>query len=398
MRLHLSVRPTKQKGAFLVVATILLLVLSSLGVSLMSMAISSSRASRNYSDYVIANIRAISMAGYGNRIIDSFTEGQWPGPGTCNSAATCNVIDNTFPRNGRPILPWEIGSSIANIPTYKGTQNNTWWTTNAFGYEGTFIGSGVSRVLVKLLSTNTATQPFTHTYQIIGYSTDNNGVAAATSEIFLNWYSFRPDPYPTTGSNLWGSSSCSGGCPYGQCCNGGVCGASNGSCSTASSTFVPPGWLCSDYFVTGLGYGSGTCTNATARVLDVFYYARPAQLELERWYLDNGTVASINNAGSLSFDQTYVGNTSIEALRMGPLCAMHAVFSHAGFGIGGTAGISFYFNTINPDGTFNWGCRQAGSPLPSMTMLPPYCGVAGSQGTNPYCNCPGCPGSTVIVP
>ena len=102
-------QPTKaktQQGAFLVIALILLIILSALGVAAMSIANTSERVSHNYSKYIASQIKSISMAGYGERILDTFANGLYPGPGTCSTAGTCNVIDSTFPMNGRPLLPW----------------------------------------------------------------------------------------------------------------------------------------------------------------------------------------------------------------------------------------------------------------------------------------------------
>lgn len=267
MQLHLNVRPTKQRGAFLVVAIIMLLVLSSLGVALMSMAVTASRTSRNYSDYVTAHIRAISMAGYAQRIIESYATGQYPGPGTCTDSASCNVIDNTFPRNGKPILPWNIGT-LSGVTLFKGSENNTWWTDNSFAYESTFAGNGNARVIVELLNTS-ATYPYTNTYRIVGYSTSNDGTSPSTSQIYTTWDGFYADPFPSTsGSSLYATSICSGGCPYGQCCSGGTCGSDEGTCEAGTETYVPPGWSCAEYFVSGLGYDSSTCANQVAIIFD----------------------------------------------------------------------------------------------------------------------------------
>lgn len=42
------------------------------------------------------------------------------------------------------------------------------------------------------------------------------------------------------------------------------CGSDATSCGTSSATYVPPGWSCSGYFVTGLGYSGTVCANAIA--------------------------------------------------------------------------------------------------------------------------------------
>ncbi len=253
MQVHPKI-PKRNDGAFLIIALILLIVLSAVGVAALSMATTSQRVSNNYAKYIAAEVKALSMAGYAQRILDTFEDGVYFGPGTCNSAVTCNVIDNTFPMNGRPLLPWVSGAGTLDV--YGASQTDSWWNTNAFNYEATFAGSGNSRVVVTLLGAD-PNSPYANTYRITGYGTDPiTGVVKATFESFHVWKAYPVDP---------GDGTCANACNYAQCCSDTTtCGADQASCEDASATYVPPGWTCNDYFVDGLGYGGSTCANPIA--------------------------------------------------------------------------------------------------------------------------------------
>lgn len=308
--------PDKQRGTILVISMILLLVLSAMGVALMSLTIMSERVSRNYSNYFAAQVRAISMTGYGLRILQSFTARQYPGPGSCTSTSTCNVIDNNFPFNGRPVLPWSSGLGVTNLQG--SAQTNTWWSNHAFGYEAAYGDSGNARVLVSLLGTSTTYPDYLQTYKVTGYSTDSTGVIRSTAQTFYAWKGYRSDPYPTT-TQLYGTTTCANGCAYGQCCSSGTCSSAQGICEVGEAAFVPPGWSCSQYFVTGLGYNASTCANNVAalttvsNVLDDFgynaitYYAQnsafPSSLTWNSNTLPNGSMAS--TSGLQPYDMYY---------------------------------------------------------------------------------------------
>lgn len=239
-----------QRGAFLVIAMILLIVLSALGVAAMSLANTSERVSHNYSAYLSAQTKAMTMAGYGKRILESFQDGIYFGPGTCSTSGTCNVIDSTFPMNGRPLLPWSSGAGAAVVT--RSSANNAWWNTNSFAYEASFAGSGNARVVVSLLGANHSS-PYQNTYSIVGYATDPTGTVKATYQLFHVWDAYPDDP---------GDGTCAGGCNYAQCCSStNVCASDASSCEGGSATYVPPGWGCNAWFVTGLGYTSSACTN-----------------------------------------------------------------------------------------------------------------------------------------
>lgn len=253
MQLHQPTTAKKQRGAFLVIALILLIVLSALGVASMSIAKTSIRVSHNYSEYLASQIKSISMAGYGERILDTFENGVYFGPGTCNSAATCNLIDNTFPMSGRPVLPWTSGAGTVEV--FGSSETDTWWNTNGFAYEGTFGGTGNARIVVAALGSNPSS-PYQNTYSVTGYATDNTGIVKTTFQYFHVWNEYPADP---------GDGTCAGGCYYAQCCSAStLCGSDATSCSTSSATYVPPGWSCNDYFVTGLGYSGTVCANPIA--------------------------------------------------------------------------------------------------------------------------------------
>ncbi len=251
MQLPLFSRPAKQSGAFLVIALIILIVLSSLGIALMALATTAERVSNNYAQYVQAKIKAMSMANYAERILNTWANGVYFGPGTCTTTSTCNQIQSSFPMNGRPLLPWVV-SSLGNPTIFNSSQSNSWWNTNAFAYEGSFAGSGNARVVVEFLGNNTAS-PYQNTYRIVGYATDaNSGTVKATYQQFYVWNSYPTDP---------GAGTCSGGCYYGQCCNGTSCGYDSTTCNASTATYVPPGWTCTTYFANGLGYSGSVCTN-----------------------------------------------------------------------------------------------------------------------------------------
>lgn len=244
--------PYKQRGAFLVIAMILLLVLSAIGVAAMSMSTTSGRVSRNYTQYLAAQTQAISVAGYGKRILETFIDGKYFGPGTCDSAITCNIIDITFPMNGRPLLPWNSGAGTT--PVFRSSQSNTWWNTNAFAYEGTFAGNGNARIVVALVGAN-HDSPYQNTYRITGYATDSTGTVKATYQLFHVWNAYPDDP---------GDGTCGNNCNYAKCCDGTNCSGDAIICEASTATYVPPGWTCNDYFITGLGYTGSVCTNPIA--------------------------------------------------------------------------------------------------------------------------------------
>jgi len=249
--MHLKTCPKRQQGAFLVISLILMMILSGLGIAFMSSATTSNRVSRNYSQYVEAQIKAISMAGYGKRILETYANGVYSGPGTCTSSSTCNVIDSTFPNSGRPVLAWISG---LGTPTFlRGSESNAWWNTNGFAYEAHFTGSGNARTIVALLGVD-GSAPYENTYRVVGYGTDSSGTnVKATFELFHVWTAYTPAP---------GTGSCAGGCAYGQCCSAtSICASDQTSCEGGSASYVPPGWTCTSWFVTGLGYGSSACTN-----------------------------------------------------------------------------------------------------------------------------------------
>lgn len=245
--------PFKQHGAFLVIAMILLIVLSAIGVAIMSTATTSMQVSRNYSEYLQSRLTAISMAGYGKRILESFPNNVYFGPGTCTTTATCNVINNTFPMNGRPVLPWLSGLGTATM--FRSSETNAWWNEHAFAYEASFGGTVGARVIVALLGANHSS-PYQNTYRVVGYATDATGSVRNTSQIFHVWNAYPDDP---------GDGTCAGKCYYGQCCsNTNTCESDATSCENGTATYVPPGWTCTNYFVNGLGYGSSACTYPVA--------------------------------------------------------------------------------------------------------------------------------------
>ena len=240
-----------QQGAFLVIALILLLIISALGVAFMSSSVTANRVGRNYSLYMEAQLRSISMAGYAKRILESYHDGVYSGPGTCDSNTTCNVIDSTFPNSGRPVLAWTSGDGTT-ATLLRSSESNSWWNTNAFAYEGSFAGSGNARVIVVRLGANTSS-PYENTFRVVGYGTDSSGTSVkSTFQLFHVWKAYPAAP---------GNGTCAGGCKYTECCSAtNSCATDALSCQNGSATYVPPGWTCADYFVTGLGYTGAACT------------------------------------------------------------------------------------------------------------------------------------------
>lgn len=259
-------QPKDSRGAFLVISMILLIVLTGVVLAGMSLSVSSFRVSRNYSNLIQAQTKAISMAGYGQRLLDSYVATKFPLPKTCNTSGTCNVINNTFPYSGRPTMAWDSGLNTDNLIATSGS--NSWWTTNGLAYESTFGGGGNARVIVSLVGAQPR-MPWLHTYNVVGYATDNNGLARSTQDVFYSIAGYRPDPYPaTSGTNVYSSSGCTGGCPYGQCCSGSTCSSNQATCESAAETYVPAGWFCNEYFITALGYASSSCNNFAAWVFN----------------------------------------------------------------------------------------------------------------------------------
>lgn len=264
----LYTHPRKCRGAFLIIALILLIVLSALGVASMTLALTSNRVSQNYSGYLEAKAKAESMVQYGMRILSTHTPYIYPLPETCDSAITCNVINNNYPYSGRPALAWTANLDTDKLVGTAGSDN--WWTTNGFDYEGTYSGSGNARVIVSQVGSDTG-YPWMHTYKIVGYATDTTGKIRATAAGYISMAGYATDPFPsTTGTSMYSTSACTGGCAYGQCCSGTTCSTNQTSCETASQTFTPPGWYCDEYFITGLGYGASSCTNNTSYVYNGF--------------------------------------------------------------------------------------------------------------------------------
>lgn len=242
----------RQKGAFLIIALILIVVISGLGVATISISTTSARVSGHYSKYNEAKAKATSMAIYAYKILESYDDRVWPGPGTCTSSGTCNVISSGFPHNGRPVLAWISG--LSNPPLLGSSQSDAFWTTNGFEYEETFAGSGNARVIVEVVGTDT-TYPYERTFRIVGYATDNTGTVQATHEMFYSFETWPADP---------GNGTCAGGCNYGECCASGSCVTTQAGCESATSVSVPPGWTCHEYYVDNLGYNASTCANQDA--------------------------------------------------------------------------------------------------------------------------------------
>ncbi len=244
----------KQRGAFLVIALIMLIVISGLGVAIMAMSTTSERISNNYSLAVQARVKAISLAGYAERILDSWANGVYFGPGSCATTLTCNKIDSTFPMSGRPLLPWTHGT-ITNT-MFMSSDTDSWWDADGFAYEGAFAGSGNARIIVTSMGANPSS-PYQNTYRVVGYATDSSlGIVKATWQKFHVWESYPADR---------GDGTCAGSCNYALCCSDtNVCAGDANSCENGSATYVPPGWTCTDYFVTGLGYSSSACNNPVA--------------------------------------------------------------------------------------------------------------------------------------
>ena len=257
----------RQEAAFLVIALILLLVISAMGLASLAQTTTAMRVSQNYSQYMQAVMKAESIAQYTKRILETFPDGQYPGPPTCDSATTsgtsctslpcpCNSVDPSFPYAGRPFLAWASGLSSATL--FGSSESDNWWSSNGFAYAGAFAGSGNARVVVSLLGANTSS-PYQNTYRIVGYATDASGTVKSTYQMFHVWNAYPPDP---------GNGACAqvtDACNYAQCCSASVtCGYDQSSCESGSATYVPPGWTCTDYFVNGLGYNSSACNNQIA--------------------------------------------------------------------------------------------------------------------------------------
>lgn len=250
MQLHekLKIHVKNLPGSFLITALVLIIIISALGVAAMSATFGSLRISKNYSDYISTKLRATSMAEYAARILQSYPNGVYPGPATCDSTSTCNIAVNTFPHNGRPAIVWTSG--LPSTSGHGSAHSNTWWTEHGLNYEANFSVPGNSRVIVQLIGAN-PDAPYEHTYRIVGYASNAEGKARATYEMFHVWNGYPVDP---------GDGTCEGGCHYGECCSAdNICGNDQTSCENGSASYVPPGWSCVDYFINGLGYSASAC-------------------------------------------------------------------------------------------------------------------------------------------
>ncbi len=284
---YLKTKPHRQHGAFLVVALILIIILAGLGIALMSETVSSLRVSKNYSKHLEAQQKADSIAQYGKRIFASFTDRKQPPPQGCNSAATCNVINNTFPYSGRPALAWTSGAGFTG-KLIGATETNAFWNTNGFAYEGTFAGSGDAHLIAQRVGIDTANYPYPRTYRIVGYATDSTATVKATSELYHTHYGYPADP--NLGST--GTTTAGVGCPWGYCAPNGVpgtCSSAEAICeATNALLFPPPGWTCAEYYNVGLGY-SANCLQPMARIYDGILLLNELQAQAYEYYIANGT-------------------------------------------------------------------------------------------------------------
>lgn len=375
----------KQRGAILVISLILLVVLAGLSVAAMSIALTSSRSSQHYSKFLEAQTRAVTMANYAKRILESYNNGQYPEPGTCNSIETCNVIISGFPHNGRPRFVWTSGINLSDI---NGLQTDEWWTQHGFAYEGAFSGGGNARVIV-YRTINYTEDPYYRAYKIVGYGTDATGSVRATSTLYHTALGFKADPYPKSGTNLYGTSGCSNGCPYGSCCNAGTCSTSAASCNSASATFTPPGWTCSQYFVAGLGYNSSTCNNSVAKIYDALYAVTLLREQAEAYYNTNSSFpVDLRLLGySLSGNAlpSYTNSTGLNYINSSAIGAMGSAAACNGAGteqpcvwvtipgaVIGRASSATLVMAYYPAQSYIWRCTTERSDIPTVTLPNSY--------------------------
>ncbi|HSX20420.1 MAG TPA: hypothetical protein VLG38_04785, partial [Gammaproteobacteria bacterium] len=361
----------KQRGAFLVIGMMLLIVLSALSIAAMSIAYTSTKVGRNYSKFESAQMRAVTMAAYAKRVLSSYTDGVWPDPQTCNSTGTCNGLAGYPDWGQRPVFTWSSGISDGDLA---GGQSDAWWTSHGYGFPGGFGGGGNARVIVKIVS-QSSTDPWPILYRITGYGTDSTGTVRATATLYHQRLSFWPDPYPASGYNLYtaGNNGCSQGCPYGSCCNSsGVCSTSQATCESNYGSYVPAGWSCGGWFVNMRGFSyNAMCYNGYPLMQDMLYYARPAQAEIANWVKSHGSCPGDRDACSLSYDG-YVGAVAVSyvyAYYCSFFVAQNGNYwgnSNSGLVFGTTGVLSQY-------GTLPWGCRAAGNPTLPANLVPPQC-------------------------
>jgi Tfp pilus assembly protein PilX len=391
MRLHQTgfALLRKQSGAFLVIAVILIIVLSALGIASMSETVYSLRTSRNYSKYMEAKAQATSMAEYGKKILASYPDGKYPGPATCTTTGTCNVINNAFPHNGRPTLVWSSGLGTAKLN--ENSESDAWWTSHGFAYENAFSGSSNARVIVQLIGTESAS-PYRNTYKIVGYATDSTGTVRATSTLYHQWYGYRTDPYPSYPDTPF--NGCTSGCPYGQCCSSsGTCAATQAACEANLGTYTPPGWYCSDYYGPGgLGYTvNSTCLNPLSKILDAIPTIQSLSTQITTYYQTNGSwpASVVFNGVTITADtNARVKLYNIMNIRYHAYPAMGTMMVMAS--LSGLTGISGYVapTTVSNDGTastFRYLVKNNSGVFTSycgiwpdavdipLTYQPPYC-------------------------
>lgn len=363
----------RQKGAFLIIALILIVVISGLGVATISISTTSARVSGHYSKYNEAKAKATSMAIYAYKILESYDDRVWPGPGTCTSSGTCNVISSGFPHNGRPVLAWISG--LSNPPLLGSSQSDAFWTTNGFEYEETFAGSGNARVIVEVVGTDT-TYPYERTFRIVGYATDNTGTVQATHEMFYSFETWPADP---------GNGTCAGGCNYGECCASGSCVTTQAGCESATSVSVPPGWTCEEYFVNGLGYNASTCNNE-----DAYYWSIYNLIWLDTKYIEkyidlNSQIPYVNSFDLYGANTTYQSGSYADFIYEGQNGIGAELFEQniPGSNLPSVANKIFLkpFSATNKPG-YIWNCDSS-NPTQTNPSLPFYCNYDPIEFTNP---------------
>ena len=158
----------QQQGAFLIIAMILLVVVSGLGVSTLSLSVLNRQASNNFGNHQEAVMRADSMVEHARAKILALDTSVTPN--LCNKSEGC--------------LLWESGQIPSAIHhTSNGGQNLSWWSNYGTSFDGgSFANNSNMYYIIESTSVVNTVSGYTYGFRIIGHATDNTGTVVATSE------------------------------------------------------------------------------------------------------------------------------------------------------------------------------------------------------------------------
>lgn len=166
-----------QKGAFLIISMILLIVLSGLGIATMTLVTTDNRTTRNYSNYIDAKSKADLHLQSLRLKIENLND--WPIPATCNLAKTCGFL-------ARGQLP----------QVYRSAKDNDWWadTAQELSLSNSFEHQGKLYYFIEEWSAWNVDLTHYRIYRIISYSSGKNNLNQVTAEDFITKQYNEPPP------------------------------------------------------------------------------------------------------------------------------------------------------------------------------------------------------------